>query len=310
MELELIRGVDVVAYTARSMEREIIDAGARRTLHLPNGVDFQHFANGGRSIPADTRLRPPADRGVRRRHGYMVRFRYGEPTHPGDAGHLLRAYRSDSLAREGLVPRADLHILGPKPFVILPAYLHNADVGFIPFDVQAYPALVHAVHPLKLYQYLACDLPVVATRWDELERLASPAILCDSVMDFQIAIRKALTDPPDSRTGRDYARAADWRGRVDLILAALGGTEDRGCPWLILRSASSSRPTTTSMSWLDASPACRFRTVRRTGSSSASMARPTGPLSTSPRWPTRPLWPSTRGPIPAMSTGVARLLGT
>ena len=67
-------------------------------------------------------------------------------------------------------------------------------MGLIPFDVQAYPALVHAVHPLKLYEYLACDLPVVATRWDELERLASPAILCDSVMDFQIAIRKALTD--------------------------------------------------------------------------------------------------------------------
>ena len=127
----------------------------------------------------------------------------------------------DGLARERLMPRSNLHILGPKSFVDLPAYLHNVDVGLIPFDVQAYPALVHAVHPLKLYEYLACGLPVVATRWQELERLASPAILCDSDTDFETAMRKALADPPDPRIGRDYARAADWRGRVELILAAL-----------------------------------------------------------------------------------------
>ena len=70
MEHELIRGVDVVAYTARSMEQEIIDAGARRTFHLPNGVDFHHFVEGDRSMPG--RLSPPShgrSGGLCRRHG-------------------------------------------------------------------------------------------------------------------------------------------------------------------------------------------------------------------------------------------------
>ncbi len=79
-----------------------------------------------------------------------------------------------------------------------------------------------AVHPLKLYEYLACGLPVVATRWDELERLASPAILCDSADGFASAIRTVLADRPSLEAGFQFARRADWSNRVKALLEASG----------------------------------------------------------------------------------------
>ena len=81
---------------------------------------------------------------------------------------------------------------------------------------------MHAIYPLKLYEYLACGLPVVATRWHELETLGSPALLFDGVTDFTTRIRQALSEPPDADKGREFAQRADWSARVDTLLAALG----------------------------------------------------------------------------------------
>jgi glycosyltransferase involved in cell wall biosynthesis len=117
--------------------------------------------------------------------------------------------------------RPILHLLGPRSFELLPQYLHNADVGLIPFDVVGHAELVDTIHPLKLYEYLACGLPVVATRWRELEHLASPAILVDSPADFSASIRASLAQPPDRATAIAYAQTADWSGRLRALLDAV-----------------------------------------------------------------------------------------
>ncbi len=77
--------------------------------------------------------------------------------------------------RPKLQARKILHLLGRRPFEALSSYLHHADVGIIPFNRTKHPNLVNAINPLKLYEYTACGLPVVATRWDELEQIHPPA---------------------------------------------------------------------------------------------------------------------------------------
>ena len=124
-------------------------------------------------------------------------------------------------ARDKLHRSANMHVLGPRPFSELPRYLHNADVGLLPRDARSRGELVHAMHPLKLYGYMACGLPVVATRLDELERLDSPATLCVDDDSFVTAIRSALTDPPDPSAALAFANQADWALRVKALLQAL-----------------------------------------------------------------------------------------
>jgi glycosyltransferase involved in cell wall biosynthesis len=228
LERHLIRSVDLVAYTAKALERDILAMGARRALHLPNGVDFEHFAGGSAVRPDDLREIPSP---IAVYVGDMAKW-FDFAT-VGQVAERLPDVSfvfigPDRLAREMLPARRNVHILGPRPFAELPAYLHNSDVGLIPFDVQRFPDAVNAVHPLKLYEYFACGLPVVATRWDELERLSSPALLCRGVDQFVAGIGAAIDDPGlvDERIA--FARTADWSNRVRSLLEATSVTGAAG----------------------------------------------------------------------------------
>jgi glycosyltransferase involved in cell wall biosynthesis len=137
----------------------------------------------------------------------------------GDVSFVLIG--PDAMARKRLTPRANLHLLGSRPYESLPGYLRGADVGLIPFDVKGHPSLVHNVHPLKLYEYLASGLPVVAARWHELERLDSPAVLCDTQSEQVEAIQAVLSSPRDRSAGHTFAKAANWPGRLAEMLRAL-----------------------------------------------------------------------------------------
>jgi hypothetical protein len=82
--------------------------------------------------------------------------------------------------------------------------------------------LVQSIHPLKLYEYFACGLPVVASYWNELASLNSPARLCRGVNDFVTAIERALAEPPDKPALQRYAARHDWTQRVAAICTDLG----------------------------------------------------------------------------------------
>jgi glycosyltransferase involved in cell wall biosynthesis len=121
------------------------------------------------------------------------------------------------LATERLPPRPNLHLLGSRPFAELPAYLHNADVGIIPFDVKNCGELVHSINPLKMYEYMACGLPVVAVAWDELQHLQSPARLCDTTEEFIRAIADAVSQPYDRNSSVRFAREHDWSASYRML---------------------------------------------------------------------------------------------
>jgi glycosyltransferase involved in cell wall biosynthesis len=60
---------------------------------------------------------------------------------------------------------------GPLPHDVIPACLAAADIGVAPFDLSAHPTLEQEFHwsPLKIFEYMATGLAVVAPR---IERLA------------------------------------------------------------------------------------------------------------------------------------------
>jgi glycosyltransferase involved in cell wall biosynthesis len=72
--------------------------------------------------------------------------------------------------------------LGRKSFNLIPSYISNCDIGIITFNAN-HP-VVNTINPIKLYEYMACGLPVVSTNWKELELIKSPAYLAGSIDDF------------------------------------------------------------------------------------------------------------------------------
>ena len=222
LEKELAGSVDLVVYAARSLEEYVKKLMPKSMAYLPNAVNYAHF--GGKSYPA-----PPEYGAIPGPIALYVgamdvwfdyRLLNDAAARLPDISFVLIG--PDELAKQRLRARPNLHLLGRRPYGELPCYLQHADVGLIPFDVANHMELVNSIHPLKLYEYLACGLPVVAVEWEELTYLKSPAQLCRGTEDFVRAIERAISNPPERSALKSYAAAHDWGARVKDILSHLG----------------------------------------------------------------------------------------
>jgi glycosyltransferase involved in cell wall biosynthesis len=84
----------------------------------------------------------------------------------------------------------NIHILGPKPYAALPNYAKAFDAAILPFVVNN---LTLAANPLKLREYLAAGLPVVATALPEAEKLGSLVRIGRNRLQFLHHLESILT---------------------------------------------------------------------------------------------------------------------
>ena len=232
-EEDLARRADLVVTTSEVLRRAKTPWNPR-TILVPHGVDYPHFArarNEALPLPADLApIRSPrlgffglirdwvdldllADVARARGHWHIVMI--------GDATVDLRAVRG--------VP--NLHFLGPRPYASLPAYCRGFDVGLIPFVVND---LTRAVNPIKLREYLAAGLPVVSTPMPEVRRYEGEIAIADSCQGFVAAIEAALAEDPGAKRRRGEAMAEEaWPRKVEGIcreLTASAPADDGGAP--------------------------------------------------------------------------------
>jgi alpha-maltose-1-phosphate synthase len=87
----------------------------------------------------------------------------------GDGPELERA-RAEAAGLDGVT------FTGALPHDWMPAALAAADIGVAPFDVEAHPPLQLAFYwsPLKVFEYMAAGLPVVAPAIPRLARILGP----------------------------------------------------------------------------------------------------------------------------------------
>ena len=221
-ELDLAQWVDVVVYAAQTLEEHVKAMHPRNMAYLPNGVNFDHFFRKRDEQPREYNAVP---RPIAIYIGAMdVWFDWGLMNFAVDrlpeVSFVLIG--PDDRARQMLKPAKNLFVLGSRAYDELPGYLQHADVGLIPFDVANHGELVHSIHPLKLYEYLASGLPVVAVEWEELQNLRSPATLTSDREHFVAAIREAISRPPEHSTLQSYAAGKDWSRIVQRMIDLVG----------------------------------------------------------------------------------------
>lgn len=228
IEQEVARRVDLVVYSARNLQERVEGLRPKLMHYLPNGVDVGHFMGGTSGRPPEYGLIPKP---IAVYVGAMDQwFDYELINHLSVTLQTVSfvLIGPDEMARRRIIPRPNVHLLGRRSYQDLPGYLHHATVGIIPFDVARHGKLVNSIHPLKLYEYLACGLPVVSVEWDELRALNSPAILCRSVEGFVDALVRAVSEVGDPKPRIQYAGAHDWSQRAAELMGLLGLDERTG----------------------------------------------------------------------------------
>ena len=217
----LAKQVDLVVYSATTLEPYVASFRPRRTMYFPNGVDVSHFEEAVTDKPVEyENVRKPIAIYIGAMD-YWFDFdlvEYAARRLPDISFVFLGP---EDRAEGRLKDLPNLHFLGRKNYSEIPAYLHHADVGLIPFNRRKYPTLIDHIHPLKLYEYLASGLPVVAVDWAELRALKSPAVLCRTADEFVNGIAKAISDTGSSLERIRYANTADWDNRVLSLVKSL-----------------------------------------------------------------------------------------
>jgi glycosyltransferase involved in cell wall biosynthesis len=143
----------------------------------------------------------------------------------GDGPELPRV-RAAAAGLDGIT------LMGAVPHEDVPAILASADVGVAPFDVSAHPALAYEFHwsPLKIFEYMASGLAVVAPRIERLANIVndgtegllydagSPDALADALERLStLSVRRPLGEAARARAVRDFS----WTSHCLRLEAAI-----------------------------------------------------------------------------------------
>ncbi len=197
--------------TSRQIESNLRAKYGEKVEFVPNGVEFEHFA----PVPAARAARSPTTAVL----GYMgaIASWFDEELVRAVADLLpnweIRLVGPVTLdpARRARLEHSRIRLLGKRPYDSLPAELAQFDVGMIPFQLTK---LILGTNPVKLYEYLAAGLPVVATPMPEVEAFSEPGVArcASTAADFARTVRE-LRDSDAVARRQEIARGHGWTAR-------------------------------------------------------------------------------------------------
>ncbi|MFN2386929.1 MAG: glycosyltransferase [Thermoanaerobaculia bacterium] len=197
--------------------------------YLPNGVDWARFAAPPDPASIPERLASSRARGrpVAGFVGALARWVDADlitqlaAARPDWDFALVGEPLDDSFARLEASRFSNVLWLGPRPYSAIPSILSAFDAALIPFRTG--PEGANA-SPIKLYEYLAAGIPVVATPIPECAAIPEVSIGRDAraFSDLLERARAARRSPDYGARARARAKENDWSHRARAALAALG----------------------------------------------------------------------------------------
>jgi glycosyltransferase involved in cell wall biosynthesis len=218
MERRLMEKADLVVVSASRLY-ETKRACNANTILITHGVDVDHFRTACLAetpVPEDAAALPGPVIGF---YGLIEDWvdleviRYMAAVRPAWSFLMIGEVKADTSAVRKL---PNVHFPGRRAYQSLPGYCKKFDIAVLPFVVNE---LTLAANPLKLREYLAAGLPVVATPLPEVQKLGELVRAATTPEEF-LSQCDALLD--DGRRGPDLAvsrhmDAESWDGKVEVL---------------------------------------------------------------------------------------------
>ena len=217
----------VVASVAKKLHEQAL-AVRPDAVSVPNGVEFERFADDEAPLPEDKELR------AFRESGKPIAGYYGALAEWFDYELLEKVARArpdwnflligpmydQSLRGQPVLKCPNVLWLGPRDYHSLPGYLRLFDVATIPFKINE---ITKATSPLKLYEYFAGGKATITTPMPECMAYPEVAIV-RTADEFAAALDPARARGKDAAYRdrvRQLGRENSWSARLETVLSAL-----------------------------------------------------------------------------------------
>jgi glycosyltransferase involved in cell wall biosynthesis len=234
MERRLMEKADLVVVSASRLY-DTKRASNRNTVLITHGVDVDHFRSACSEetpVPEDAAALPGPVIGF---YGLIEDWvdleviRHMAVARPEWSFLMIGQVKTDTSAVSKL---ANVHFTGRREYQSLPGYCKKFDIAVLPFVVNE---LTLAANPLKVREYLAAGLPVVATPLPEVQKLGN--LICAATTPEEFlnqcdALLRAGRRGPDLAVSH-LMDAESWEGKVEVLselIRRLPGQVERSVP--------------------------------------------------------------------------------
>lgn len=210
-----------IAAVAPELLRELHPGG--RSLLWPNGIDRADWITLPEPEPAATGLARPVAIYVGALDGRIDPRAIGEISRAlGTRGGtvVLLGPEYNDRTRRAVADLDNVRLVGAVPPTEVPAWIAAADIALVPHvDTQQ----TRTMSPLKLYEYLAAGLQVVATDLEPMRGVHEAVTLVDTHGDWGRATSEALSRRRLSEVKRvAFVEANSWESRSEALLQFCG----------------------------------------------------------------------------------------
>lgn len=201
---EMARSADSITANSAVLADTLRVSFGAAAEHVGNGADLASFAAPG-PVPSGLPSRPFAVYVGSLQSRVDLSLLEEAARHLADEFSVVVAGPAEETIAKRL-KASPMQWLGPVPHEQVPGLLSRASVGLIPHRVDQFTS---SMEPLKLFEYLAAGLPVVATQLPGLASRAGVITLVSDATEMSAAIRR-LVAGHKSGAARQLVAGRDW----------------------------------------------------------------------------------------------------
>ncbi len=221
-----------VVVTADLLREDVISKRGEKNLAFStNGVDYDFFKDLSQDIELDKDFTDCIDEGkiTVGYYGAMAKWVDYDLIKKIDATDeysviLFGIRYDDSLDNSGILSLKNVHFLGARDYKVLKYYASKIDILTIPFVIND---ITKATSPLKLFEYMALEKPIITSAMHECMKYKTP-LIAHTHDEFLSHLEKATVLSKDKEyleLLNEEAKANSWSTKADSIIELLKASE-------------------------------------------------------------------------------------